>query len=212
MNYIIDSSKAQKSCCVNYIILAIFILATIAIWLLHLNEKLFYIVNAWHVFLPNQVWNIINIIAYPKVFILPILLIILTSIFNREQLKKVVILLVAYYVIFFVLKLLVHEARPFVVLPPDTIFFLLNHQDVSHNRYLSFPSGHTGIMVVFAFAAIKVLKINNKLAKFILFLLPIIVGVTRLATGWHWPIDVLASGIIGYILVEIFFFNNKCTR
>lgn len=210
MNCIINPSNEEKCCYKSHIILAVFIVATLAIWFLHLNSKLFLIVNGWHVFLPNVLWNTINTIAAPKLFVLAALLLILTLVFKRKEFKRVVLLLISYYILFFVLKISIHEARPFVVLPQNLVFFLPNHQDTLHNLYVSFPSGHAGIMAIFVFTIIRLFSIKCKIGQSILFLLLILVGVARVATGWHWPVDVLSSGIIGYILVQLFFCCKKC--
>lgn len=212
MNCMIDKQEQKRCCYKSHVILAVFILATLAIWFLHLNSKLFFIINAWHVFLPNVVWNMINTIAAPKLFILSALLMILTVAFKREEFKRVVLLLISFYALFFVLKISIHEARPFVVLPANLVFFLPNHQDTLHNLYVSFPSGHAGMIAIFAFTLIRLFSINCKIAQFILFLLIVLVAITRVATGWHWPVDVLTSSIIAYILVQLFFCCKKCLR
>ena len=36
-----------------------------------------------------------------------------------------------------------------------------------------------------------------------MLLLVLVVGVARICTGWHWPVDVITSGLISYVLVKI---------
>jgi membrane-associated phospholipid phosphatase len=38
--------------------------------------------------------------------------------------------------------------------------------------------------------------------------LVVLTALARICTGWHWPLDVIASGVIGYILVKIVFSLN----
>lgn len=205
MTYIIDESSKNSNCYKQITVIVILTIITALIGFLHLNEKLFLIINAYHVYVPNKILNTINLIAAPKKFILPALLILLTLIFNLKYIKRVVFLLINFYILFFVLKIVVHEARPFTVLAQNTMFLLANNQDKLNNLNVSFPSGHTGITTLFVFTLMVIFKIRNNFIKTLLILLPIIVGLTRLLTGWHWPIDVLASGIIAYILVWVFF-------
>ena len=49
---------------------------------------------------------------------------------------------------------------------------------------------------------------NNKIGQFLMLLLVILTGLARICTGWHWPLDVIASGLIAYLLVKICFAFN----
>ena len=53
---------------------------------------------------------------------------------------------------------------------------------------------------------------THKFIRFISFVLLALVAIARVATGWHWPIDVIASGLIGYILVQIVFYNSQSSQ
>ncbi len=106
---------------------------------------------------------------------------------------------------FTILKHLVHEARPYVVLPLNSFYWLNQFEETTKSAYLSFPSGHTGNIAVFAFAMNIMFFDKNKLMQFIMLLLIIFIALARICTGWHWPLDVLASGLIGYILAKIIF-------
>jgi membrane-associated phospholipid phosphatase len=73
------------------------------------------------------------------------------------------------------------------------------------NGYNSFPSGHTiaAFTGVIAIAVIVLPSLNkNKLAFFILFLLSIglacLVGISRIAIGVHWPLDILFGATFGW--------------
>jgi membrane-associated phospholipid phosphatase len=41
-----------------------------------------------------------------------------------------------------------------------------------------------------------------------MLLLLILTAFARICTGWHWPLDVIASGLIGYLLVKVCFAIN----
>ena len=190
-------------CLKNYGFFSLFLIATIGIWLANWNQKLFYIINSWHTFLPNQVWEGFNLIAYSKYFLLPAILLLITAIWRKEKLMRVVILVIAFYAIFYVLKVVIGEERPYVLLDQSTFFWLNNHQDAAKVAYKSFPSGHTGNMAIFVFALNSLFFANKWFIRLVLFLLLVATALARVCTGWHWPLDVLASGLIGYLLVRI---------
>ncbi len=199
----LKSCQNSCNCFAKYGLLGATIIFSLAIWALGLNHSIFFAINSRHNLLPDNVWQAINFIAYAKTFILPGLLLVLTLIFRREKFINVVILIASFYVLFYILKVAVHEARPFVVLPAESFYWLHGEQNAVKDMYHSFPSGHAGNAVIFAFALMRLFCNNSKLAKVALFLIPVVVAIARIATGWHWPLDVLASGIIGYILVQI---------
>ena len=71
----------------------------------------------------------------------------------------------------------------------------------------SFPSGHTTVVTVFYGLIIYFLaksKLNWKLKKVGIFLasaLIILVGVSRIYLGVHWPSDVFVGWILGLIIL-----------
>jgi membrane-associated phospholipid phosphatase len=86
------------------------------------------------------------------------------------------------------IKLGADQLRPPAVLPPDA-FHLLGPA----NRRLSFPSGHT----VTAFVLFGVLAYHFRRWRVPLLALAAIAGLSRIAIGVHWPIDVVAGACIG---------------
>lgn len=187
----------------NWPFMLVFILA-ILIWSLNLNQPLFYVINAHYNTIPADVWEILNLIAYSKAFILPGILIALTFFFKKQELKNVLILIASYYLIFMLLKNLTYEARPFMVLPENSFYWLNHYEDSVNSAYKSFPSGHTGLAAIFVFAVAELFFPKSKFAKAILLIPLICVAIARICTGWHWPLDVLASSLIGYTLVQLF--------
>jgi len=192
----------SKMCLKNQGLFFLVFLLVLGIWLFKLNQSLFYTINSLHIYLPDKIWQGLNFIAAAKHFILPILLLGLTILFRRDKLFRVVILILAYYIVFAGLKLLISEARPFVVLPHNSFYFL-GHEDSLKDAYRSFPSGHMGNITVFVFALLTLFLPNSTFAKIFLSLFLILIGLARICSGWHWPIDILASGLIAYILVKI---------
>jgi membrane-associated phospholipid phosphatase len=80
------------------------------------------------------------------------------------------------------------QLRPPAVLPPDS-FYLLGPA----NKRLSFPSGHT----VTAFVFFGVLAYHFRRWRWPLLALAAAAGLSRVAIGVHWPIDVIAGAFIG---------------
>lgn len=85
-----------------------------------------------------------------------------------------------------ILKSIIGSPRPFIVHPDLVPLF-------THGGMDSFPSGHA---TFFAALAVSVFLINKKIGRYFI-LGAILVGAARIASGVHWPIDILAGYIIG---------------
>ncbi len=82
--------------------------------------------------------------------------------------------------------------RPFVVL--DNVTKLINH-----GRMDSFPSGHA----TFFSAIATVLYFYHKKIAILYGVGAIIIGISRVMAGIHWPIDILVGYIIGGIVATL---------
>ena len=85
--------------------------------------------------------------------------------------------------------------RPFEVL--DGVNQLIPHDGLMN----SFPSGHT----IFFFALGTVLVFYSRSLGIFVFISGLFVGLARIASGIHWPSDVIGGASIG-ILVGVLFF------
>lgn len=200
--------RKPKKSFYNWGVFAGFLVLALGIWLSGSNQALFLAINHEHGILPNVIWGGFNLLSYSKFFILPILLIVLTFSLKRERILNVLLLVIAYYVVFAALKVAVGEARPYIVLPEGSFFWLNYFEDAVKSAHKSFPSGHTGNMAVFVFAVSDLFFVNKKGFQFLMLLLLILTAFARICTGWHWPLDVIASGLIGYLLVKVCFAIN----
>jgi undecaprenyl-diphosphatase len=77
----------------------------------------------------------------------------------------------------------------------------------------SFPSGHTTIVFALTFYFYYfIYKKNKNLAAKILFLALImmsgLIGVARVFLGKHWPFDIAAGAILGYLTSSLFYVLN----
>lgn len=82
--------------------------------------------------------------------------------------------------------------RPLAVLPPDTVEVI----GPGHRRG-SFPSGHTATF--FLLVGIWALSSRKRVLSVVLILPGILVGVSRMVVGVHWPSDVLGGAALGWI-------------
>ncbi len=200
----------------NKLLFTLFTIVALIIWGAGFNQRLFYEINGLAKYLPGKIWLIISYITYLKHLILPIILLLITFFYKKDKTLKIITLFGLYLVVFFILKKIFAEPRPFIVLPPNSFTWLIGGEDVSGSEFMSFPSGHTGLVAIFIFALNRLFFMQNtfthKFIRFISFVLLALVAIARVATGWHWPIDVIASGLIGYILVQIVFYNSQSSQ
>lgn len=90
------------------------------------------------------------------------------------------------------LKPLFDMARPPAALPPDS-FNLIGPE----HRRLSFPSGHSVAAGVFCGVLVYYARWSE--TRVLLILVAVLVGLSRVAVGVHWPVDV-AFGLWGGVL------------
>ncbi len=89
-------------------------------------------------------------------------------------------------------KPLLDLPRPAAVLSPDA-FHIIGRT----LRHHSFPSGHT--TTIFTLIGVIVLQTRHLGLNSLLFLLAILVGISRCAVGAHWILDVLAGVAGGWL-------------
>ena len=94
-----------------------------------------------------------------------------------------------------ILEHLVYRARPFVSLSPGQVHLL-----VPHNASSSFPSDHAAGSAGFA---IGMWPSRSVSARWIFSVTALLVGVSRLVAGVHWPSDVAGSFALGGVIAAI---------
>jgi len=94
------------------------------------------------------------------------------------------------------MKEAVGALRPAMVLP-DGSFTIIGPR----LKIVSFPSGHTATIT--AFAAILFLHAQRAWAAWLLLPLVLLVGVSRMVVGAHWPLDVLAGWLVGILIAMV---------
>lgn len=131
--------------------------------------------------------------------VIPLLLIIFGK--GRARLIGVewLVSLVISHIVVRAIKRLVTRERPFNILKNINTF------DINLKDY-SFPSGHTTAI----FSIITVLSINLPFLKYFFVALAVIIGISRIYLGVHYPSDVIVGIIIGSmtsVVVHPYFIN-----
>ena len=117
---------------------------------------------------------------------------------NRAMVVSAVIAaIVSRYVVKSLMILFYERPRPYINLP-------LSHDLVSVSsaeNLQSFPSGHA----IFFFALSMVIYRFNKKLGAVFFICSVVMSVSRIFVGVHWPSDILGGAILGIIVGAITF-------
>ncbi len=96
------------------------------------------------------------------------------------------------YAVSYILKIIFYAPRPFVT-----------HLDVqplvSETWYSSFPSGHATLF----FALATSIYLYDKRAGVTFFVVAVIIALSRMIVGVHYPVDILAGAVIGIVVAWI---------
>lgn len=199
----LSSCSSGCKCIMPYGIFFSLVIVGIAIYFSGTDQLLFSIINSWYPLLPVWVWGTVSCITYGKFMILQALLLVITYVWRRNKLYNVILLLIIYYIIFAAIKHYMHVARPYIVLPSGSFNFLNLSENQTNGAYLSYPSGHVGNMAIFAFAMSSMFFEHKKWLQSLMLVLVVVTAISRVCMGWHWPLDVLSSGLLGYLLVKV---------
>lgn len=114
----------------------------------------------------------------------------------KSKVKEVILAFspaVIAYVVEYVLKSLMPSPRPFLFFENLKPLFL-------HGGMDSFPSGHA---MFFGALAMSLYFVNKKMG-YLYFVVALIIGLARVASGIHFPIDIFFGYIFGIIIAVIF--------
>ena len=104
------------------------------------------------------------------------------------------------------MKVLFARARPSITVNPEKfygIMTLIKDSSFWKGSYVSFPSGHT--ITIWGTIWILSFIIKSKAIKIPLFILGILVGMSRIYLVRHWTTDVVASVILSYFIAKIIY-------
>jgi membrane-associated phospholipid phosphatase len=176
--------------------------ATLRIWLVPLlglammlflaipgsNQAVFMAINRSAGALPDTLWSCLTVIGDTLVA----LVIMLPFLRRRPELTGP-LLLAAILGTLYVhgLKPLVEAARPAAVLPHEFL-----HVIGKTLRAGSFPSGHS--TTAFTLAALLAAAFPSRALAFPVLAIACLAGISRVAVGAHWPLDVAAGAFGGW--------------
>ncbi|MBP3884601.1 MAG: phosphatase PAP2 family protein [Olsenella sp.] len=122
---------------------------------------------------------------------------------RRYGVAMVVAFLVAFLLVNVLIKPGVGRLRPYVTLRDTPFWETYEAHWVSAGSHLeddlSFPSGHTSLNFATFTALAAVLIKDRKRWAWVLLVIPVIVGITRIIRCVHYPSDVLGGMIIGVV-------------
>jgi len=113
----------------------------------------------------------------------------------KKLVNPIIVLLTINFILTFIIGIVCYEQRPYIHYTVNLLY--------AHKNSASFPSAHSvGVMTI-------ALGVNNKTKKLgkLLIYLALIVGISRVYVGQHYPFDVLG----GFLLATIsnFIYNGR---
>lgn len=97
--------------------------------------------------------------------------------------------IISRFIIGFLIRFLWFRQRPFVA---ENFIPLINQNPAE----ASFPSGHA----LFYFAVSTVIYLYNKKAGILFYIASILIVISRVFAGIHWPSDILTGALIGVLI------------
>jgi membrane-associated phospholipid phosphatase len=163
------------------------------IWVGGLNRPLFFAINGFAARFPDKLWALITFFSDGLVSF-----VILFPLIHRkpQYIWSVLIAALLFTLVGQGLKNVLDVPRPPKVLDPQD--FNLIGPDWGHN---SFPSGHASM--IFNLVGVFAMTTKQTWRRWALILAGIVIAFSRTAVGVHWPLDVVAGALLGWLTVWI---------
>jgi membrane-associated phospholipid phosphatase len=178
---------------INLALFIIFLLGFLIVFYAGVNKFLFITINTYCALLNPFIWANITFLGDT----LTASAIMLLYIRKRPDLvwSGLIASIVAILIVN-ILKSHFHILRPPAIINKDTINII---GPALFNR--SFPSGHT--VTIFTLAGILMFYFKSPTVRFSLIFMALLIGISRIAVGVHWPADVLAGAALGSLCAAI---------
>jgi len=172
-----------------------------------MNESIFYFFN--NLALKGEVLD--TLIIFIAIWLIWWIItgVIVLFLLKKISLKSVINIFIVTLIAWGISKTIKHfyfSPRPFVELSNTKTL-------LTHGLNDSFPSSHT----TFSFALATVVSIfTNYKIGILFFVSALLIGLSRIIVGIHWPLDILGGIIIGTTIPTIFYFikmkGSKLTK
>ncbi len=174
----------------HLIVLSSSVILGLIIYLMGENQSLFLFFNQLSQYTGSRLWAGLTLFGETIVVIallLPLLL------FHRG-------IVWAYLLALLPGALIIQGTKAFIGLDrPAKVLDISSFNIIGDMLYRnSFPSGHTA--TIFALAAIVLCSNLNKVFRYIVLIVAVCTGISRMAVGAHWPLDILAGLFLGYLI------------
>lgn len=171
---------------------AVLALLALLVWLLDLNQGLFVSLHHALAVVPGVIWRLLSM-AGEWTLVIGVLLWLAAR--QPALLPRMAMLGLAGILASIWLKAGFDVLRPPLLLPVGTVTLL---DVLPANR--SFPSGHAIAVAVLGGVLMWKRSLRGQLC---LALLVLLVCLSRIAIGVHWPLDVLAGAATGFVLASL---------
>lgn len=131
------------------------------------------------------------VVFFAMYFIYIVIILALFFLFFRKKWEELILLCVSgslAWILAKILKILIHTTRPFDVFSQVQSLFV--------ETGYAFPSGHTMVASTIAFALFFV----NKKVGYVFILFALLIGLARIISGVHFPIDILGGFVFGALI------------
>lgn len=110
------------------------------------------------------------------------------------EMITIVISMSTAWIVSVIIKTITHIPRPFLAHPSSQLLFL-------YGGYNSFPSGHATVF----FALATAIYFYNRFAGIVFYVCAILISLSRVASGIHYPIDIIVGAFIGVVIGRLAF-------